>query len=337
MKILYLLFCTLMSCNGVENSISPKKIIPFLQRENLFEIVSSEPANATVSVKKESVVRILFNRPIQFSSCIKAFSILPSVRGQFKEIPLGLEFSPESDWDSGTYSITITKNCEDLEGNDLKDAFSFYFTGEELPDPLPPPTPIIPKIPVVQAFGLESQGCADTYPGIGSSSGGDWTSPHCFWDHTLPILAPSAYRFRGGDLGTGSVGSSLSCEDSPTDNFQILFSEYMDPVSTPQGVRLRRHSPPASTILLSSWIWKDCSVESSGGCRVLVLRFSEMESTCNGSLFGNGSTGGDFNLQSTAGYPSGYGIYTLFLDSQFVKASTGQKLNSDFYFSMEGK
>jgi len=334
MTYAYIVLMLMVSCNGIEKSISGEKIFPLITENGSFKVIMSEPKNGSESVRKNHPVKLHFNRPIEFSSCIKAFSVLPSMRGQFKEMYMGIEFIPESEWDSGTYSITVTKNCEDTKGNDLEDAYSFYFTGEvqKIPELV---MPVINPTPVVQAFGLESQGCGEKYPGKGSSLGGDWNSPHCFWDNSLPVLQPTNYLFRGGDSGDGSVGSNASCVDKTTDNFQIIFSEYMNPITTPLGVRLRRNSPPASTILLSSWVWKDCKDDNTG-CRVLVLRFSEMESSCNGSLFGTASTGGDFNLQNTNGSPNGFGIYTLSLDSNFVQSSLGVKIAKDFFFSVGG-
>ena len=335
MRYIYFVTILLVSCNGIEKSISGEKIFPLVNDNSSFKVLMSDPSNASESVRKNHPIKIHFNRSIEFSSCIKAFSVLPIMRGQFKEIYMGIEFIPESTWDSGTYSITVTKSCEDLEGNDLDDAYSFYFTGEvqKVPELIPS---VVNPAPVVQAMGLESQGCGEKYPGKGSSLGGDWNSPHCFWDSSLPVLQPANYLFRGGDSGDGSVGSNASCVDKTSDNFQIIFSEYMNPVTTPQGVRLKRNSPPASTILLSSWVWKDCKEDSTGGCRVLVLRFSEMESSCNGSLFGTGSTGGDFNLQNTNGYPVGFGVYTISLDANYVQSSLGIKMAKDFFFSVKG-
>ena len=194
---------------------------------------------------------------------------------------------------------------------------------------------VIPN-PVVQAIGLESQGCSSSYPGVGSVTGGDWNSGVCFWDNSLPVLQPIKYLFRGGDNGGGSLGSSIACVDSKTDNFKIIFSEYMNP-STAQAFRLKRNSPPASNILLSSWEWLDCNTSSGFGCRVIILRFSEMEASCNGNLFGNSSTAGDFNLQRTDNAPVGYPTYTLIMDSNLAISSEKKKLESDFYFSMEGK
>jgi hypothetical protein len=331
----------LLHCSKMETELTKDKLLPVISDRKDFKVLFSDPKNAEEGITALKSIRINFNSTPKFDSCYKAFSILPYVRGKFKEFPLGLEFIPESNWDSLTYSVTLSKICEDTEGNDLLDVHSFFFTGARItvsPEIVPTvtsPEKVIPS-PLVQAIGLESQGCSSTYPAIGSITGGDWNSSQCFWDNSLPVLQPVKYLFRGGDNGGGSLGSSVACVDSKTDNFKIIFSEYMSP-STAQSFRLKRNSPPASNILLSSWEWLDCNTSASFGCRVLVLRFSEMEASCNGSLFGNSSTAGDFNLQRTDNAPLGYPTYTLIMDSNLAISSEKKKVESDFYFSMEGK
>ncbi len=331
----------LFHCSKMETNLTKENLFPLLKERKEFKVTFSSPKNAEEGISDLSSIKINFSSTPKFESCFKAFSIIPFVRGKFKEYPLGMEFIPETTWDSLTYSITISKNCEDLEGNDLLDVFSFFFTGNRVLIPNGAPTSELTpekiiKNPVVQAIGLESQGCSSTYPGTGSLTGGDWNLDKCFWDNSLPVLQSVKYLFRGGDSGGGSVGSSISCADNKTDNFKIIFSEYMN-LSTVQSFRLKRNSPPASNILLSSWEWLDCNASSPYGCRVLLLRFSEMEASCNGSLFGNSSTLGDFNLQRTDNAPIGYPTYTLSMDANLTLSSEKKKVESDFYFSMEGK
>jgi hypothetical protein len=61
-----------------------------------------------------------------------------------------------------------------------------------------------------------------------------------------------------------------------------------------------------------------------------------MEASCNGSLFGTSSQGGDFNLQKTEGSLPGTHQYTLSIDSSTAKSGKGNPLKLTFYFTMEG-
>ena len=335
-KYLYILII-LIYCNDFKNSITKEKLFPVIDNIDEFKFLSSIPANASDNILSNTTITFNFSGIPKFDSCFKAISIVPPIRGKYREINFGLEFIPDTAISPGTYSITILKTCENISGVDLKNPGNFYFTVRKEPDPIPPaPPPVVvqPPAPFVQAVGVESQICGETYPARGSSSGGDWTMGLCYWDSSLPILTPDKYRFRGGDDGSGIVGSANACADVITDNFKIVFSEYMNPASSVLGVKLKRNSPPASNPLLSSYLWKDCA---GLGCRVLILKFSEMEASCNGSLYGNSNTGGDFNLQSTLNSPLGFPQYTIYIDSKLAKSIEGIPLNSDFYFSMEGK
>ncbi|HNM05740.1 MAG TPA: hypothetical protein PKK05_22685, partial [Leptospiraceae bacterium] len=101
-------------------------------------------------------------------------------------------------------------------------------------------------------------------------------------------------------------------------------------------VRLDRVSPPFTTIRLASWEWTDCQASYPFGCRVLTLIYSEQEASCNGALFGNGTTGGDFNLMRTDNMPAGVPVYTLTVGSG-ARDANGISIGTDFRFSMEGK
>ncbi len=191
--------------------------------------------------------------------------------------------------------------------------------------------------PTVQAVGLVSQACANSLPGTGNASGGNWLSPHCFWDNSLSILGPSSYQFRAGDNGTGNINITSSCSDVNTDNFRLIFSNYMDLNSTINAIRLRRLSPPSTVIQLSSWVWSDCQTNFPFGCRVVDLLFSELEASCNGpSAFGNANTLGDFNLLRSDNTPAGYPYYMLTVDTT-AKDVQNIPFSSNFQFSMEAK
>ncbi|EIE02756.1 hypothetical protein LEP1GSC185_1387 [Leptospira licerasiae serovar Varillal str. VAR 010] len=191
-------------------------------------------------------------------------------------------------------------------------------------------------LPAVQAVGLESQGCSTTYPGSGSASGGDWTLGSCFWDNSLPLLSSGSYRFRGGDDGSGAIGSSNACADVNTDNFRIIFNNYMNTGNTVNAVRMQRVSPPSSNIRTATYLWSDCQSAFPFGCKVLTITFAEQESSCNGTLFGDSSTGGDFNLDRTDNAPANFPFYQLIVDTS-AQDVNGKNLSSQFIFGVEGK
>lgn len=321
------------NCSQVSNKLSKENLLSVVQNNNKeFRVISTIPSGVNRTISESDKLTINFNKEPNFDSCMKALQIFPSIRGYYTGIPMGIEFSPITKWEGGTYSTTLLKSCEDNDGVDLSAIISFQFTVRNIePSPEVPPPP--PEQPFVQAIGLESQICSDSYPGKGSSIGGDWNLNSCFWDSEIPLLPASQYKFRGGDTGNGSPGNSSDCSDKTTDNFKIIFSEYMDPASTVQAVKLRKISVPPSNILLASHSWRDCS---NNGCRVLIVRFSEMEASCNGSLFGNSQTGGDFNLQKTENSQVGSQQYALTVESSIARTITGSTLKTSFYFTMEG-
>ncbi|EQA37255.1 Ig-like protein [Leptospira inadai serovar Lyme str. 10] len=185
--------------------------------------------------------------------------------------------------------------------------------------------------PHVQSIGVASQpGCATTLPGTGNAAGGSWTIGSCWWDDTISVLSPSSYQFRGGDDGTGT---STACADRTTDNFRLIFSNYMEPGSTLNAISLSRISPPLTTLRLSTWKWQDCQAVAPFGCRVLDLVYSEMEATCGTTTaFG---TNGDFNLTNVSLSPPvspNAPIYTIQVNSTSLDVN-GKPLSPPFLFS----
>ncbi|TGL25525.1 Ig-like protein [Leptospira yanagawae] len=199
-----------------------------------------------------------------------------------------------------------------------------FFVGEGVTDPF------------VIGFGLESQNCGIGIQELGSGSHSRWDASTCFWSTGLPILTPESYYFRGGDDGTGDSGETGACADVNTDNFRIFFNQYMDTTSVISASKLTKISPPSSNIRLSSWVWSHCQTQSPYGCRQLTYSFAESEASCNGSLFGNNGTGGDFNLTNSSSSPNLYPFYEFRLDSD-AKSSFGKKMPHAFVIQMEAK
>ncbi|TGL79172.1 hypothetical protein EHQ83_07520 [Leptospira yasudae] len=230
---------------------------------------------------------INFNTPMNTTVTQNAVAINPPLSGTYAWSAGNqtLTFTSDSKLDFGVrYTIAVGTSAAAANNNTLTTAVSASFiAGGNNPTP------------VVQAIGLVSQvgapGCSPTFPAIGSATGGMWTSASCWWDNSLPILQPSSYRFEGGDEGNNNAAS---CNNKTTDDFRLVFNNYMNPGSTIGAVSLSRESGSSTVIRLSSWNWSDCQAVYPFGCRVLDVMFSEMESSCGG-VNGFGSSA-DFNL-----------------------------------------
>lgn len=296
----------------------------------LADILIATVTNACLGNSVSTPITIQFSRPMNRAQTLAGFSISPNITGTYlwtggDQI---LTFTPDSKLTFGVrYTITVNTiaTSSDRVPFDQSTSYSFVAGGA------------ITDAPIVQAVGVASQGCSNTFPGVGQAAGGNWLSANCFWDSSLAMLGPNSYQFRGGDDGTGLSGSSNACLDVNTDNFRIIFSNYMNITATINAIRLQRTSPPGTVIQLASWNWTDCQTVFPFGCRVVTLSFAELESTCNSTLsFGNAGTSGDFNLSRTDTMPVGFPFYMLTVDTG-ARDSNNIPLGSTFQFGMEGK
>ncbi|MCW7464020.1 MULTISPECIES: Ig-like domain-containing protein [Leptospira] len=291
------------------------------------DIILTSVVNGCLGNSVNNPITIQFSRPMSQAQTIAGFSISPNVTGTFlwSGGDQTLTFTPDSKFTFGQrYTITISTIAisSDRVAFDQNTSYSFVAGGA------------LTNSPIVQAIGVASQGCSNTFPGVGQAAGGNWLAANCFWDSTLPVLGPNSYQFRGGDNGDGT---NANCTDVNTDNFRLIFSNYMNITATINAIRLQRTSPPGTIIQLASWNWTDCQLVYPFGCRVVTLAFSELESSCNGtSFFGNAGTGGDFNLSRTDNMPAGYPYYMLTVDTS-ARDTNNLQLGSTFQFVMEGK
>lgn len=297
------------------------------------DLLVTSVTNACLGNPTNTPIVFAFSRPMDQIQTQSNISFSPSFTGNYvwSVDSLTLTFTPDAKFNFGSrYTITIGSGAKTQDGIFVAGALVYSFVaGGALTD-----------APTVQAVGVASQGCPTIYPGTGNVAGGDWLLGTCFWDNSLPVLPPTSYRFRGGDAGTGTgpnLNNSASCIDVNTDNFRLIFSNYMDLNTTINAVRLRRQSPPSTVIQLSTWSWSDCQAVFPYGCRVLTLVFAELESSCNGiTSFGNASTSGDFNLLQSNTNPAGYPFYMLTVDTT-AKDVNSIPISSTFNFSMEAK
>ena len=292
------------------------------------DILSNNVQNACTGTVFRNPILISFSEPMDSASVIASLSLSPNFPHSLYWNAAKTVFTvlPDSAYSFGSrISLALGTVARSQNGISLSSTVTGSFVIGS-----------VSSSPKVQSVGLKSQSCPNVAPGIGNPSGGDWNLGSCFWDNSLPILGQSSYLFRAGDTGNGFSGSMNSCTDSDTDNFRIIFDSYMDTAQVMNYVRLDRISPPFTTVRLASWEWTDCQASYPFGCRVLTLIYSEQEASCNGALFGNGTTGGDFNLMRTDNMPAGVPVYTLTVGSG-ARDANGISIGTDFRFSMEGK
>jgi hypothetical protein len=315
---IYLL--ALAQCSKAEDAL--KLLAPIAGDDLGPHVVASVPVASQIGVPNTQVVQVYFDKTMNSQRCISAFSISPSIVGYTTVVDQVLTFAPNSIFNTGTYTMTVTRDCEDTTGRDLAQTFqSSFYVGA--------PLAVAPR---VVAVGLESQGSGCSVLGsVGSATGGDWTATRCFWDESLPLLNPSSYQFRGGDDGT-SLPSA--CADQTTDNFRLIFNNYMIPSVTTNAISLSRISPPTTFIRLSTYVWSDCQAVAPYGCRAVTLVYSEQEATCNG-VGSFGSAFGDFNLSVTAGSPANFPLYLLQVSTSAQDVNNRNPASS-FAFGMEG-
>lgn len=272
-------------------------------------------------------IRIEFSKPMNQTEVGLGLRIEPGASYRLEwESPNLLTVLPDLNFLPETrYRILFPAGLHSLDGAELSEVVqSDFFVGADLSDP------------EVVGFGLESQNCGLGIQELGSELGARWDSGFCFWSQGMPILSPNFYHFRGGDTGFGGPGTSLDCADINTDNFRIFFNQYMDTTSVIGATRLSKISPPSTNIRLSTWVWSHCQTESPFGCKQLTYSFAESEASCNGTLFGNISTGGDFNLSSSTFAPNFYPYYEFRLDPD-AKSISGKKMKVGFVIQVEAK
>ncbi|EPG74532.1 Ig-like protein [Leptospira fainei serovar Hurstbridge str. BUT 6] len=247
-------------------------------------ILTSNVTNACLGDPTTNTVVFNFGLPMNTQSVQNAISFSPAISGSYT-------------WSNGNQTLTLVSDSTLGFGTRYTVAIG---TGALSANLVPLQQAIgasfvaggINPSPSVQSVGLVSQpGCATSFPGSGSSTGGNWSMGFCWWDYSQQILSPSAYQFRGGDDG---LNDAAACADQTTDDFRIIFNNYMDARTTMNAISLNRITGTSTVIRLATWVWRDCQLSFPYGCRVLDLEFSEIESSCGGSsAFG---ASGDYNM-----------------------------------------
>ncbi|MDZ4727547.1 MAG: Ig-like domain-containing protein [Leptospira sp.] len=293
-------------------------------------IINTSIENVCLGNSSVNPMIFTFSKKMNQTQTQSQISISPSIIGNgiWTEDGKVYTFTPDTKLSYGQrYVVTVGGSASSIEGIPMGSVMTYSFIAGGA----------ISEAPTIQAIGVQSQGCSNNFPGTGSNTGGDWLSPNCFWDSSLSVLSPASYRFRSGDTGGGTIATNTDCADVNTDNFRIIFSNYMDLNSVVNAIRLRRLSPPSTVIQLASWSWNDCQTVYPFGCRVIDLIFAELEASCKGSSsFGDANTLGDFNLLRSNNAPNGYPYYLITVDSS-AKDVNQRSISNHFNFSMEAK
>ncbi|TGK77519.1 hypothetical protein EHQ24_19125 [Leptospira noumeaensis] len=103
-------------------------LLTFVDGDGSPRIVVASPTMGEKNLPRNVSISVLFSVPMNINSCVQSFSIAPNTLGFFDLSDLTLKFTPSSLLAFGSYTYTITKNCESKEGTDLKDVFSANFS-----------------------------------------------------------------------------------------------------------------------------------------------------------------------------------------------------------------
>lgn len=120
------------------------------------EVVASVPAPGAAGVEKDARIVIQFSRNMDDQRCIAAFSMQPHVNGFFDFFGNMMRFNPAKPLRQGTtYVITVSTECEDTDGRDLRVTYHASFAvGDVLGVP-----------EVISAMGRnEDNGCTNNDP-----------------------------------------------------------------------------------------------------------------------------------------------------------------------------
>ncbi|MBU1914953.1 MAG: Ig-like domain-containing protein, partial [Candidatus Thermoplasmatota archaeon] len=148
--------------NGTRDPTYPLQEMNFTNDtswDELLELYESELAlgNPTVmdfspqasSVPLDADIVVTFSEPMNTSSLVPSFSIVPSVAGTFQVDPYNVTFSPDAGGllPGTTYTVTISMNATDLQGHSLKQDFVWQFTtAAEIPEF---PSGVLPTIMIL--------------------------------------------------------------------------------------------------------------------------------------------------------------------------------------------
>ncbi|MBL0956328.1 MAG: Ig-like domain-containing protein [Leptospira sp.] len=294
---------------------------------SIADLILQDVNTACSGIPQTTPITLVFSKPMNQTDVSLGFRMEPSTSYHLEwtdstQVQVQLDAPLQS---QTRYQFNLASGISALDGTKIEKPIRFdFYTNEGA------------KAPEVIGFGLASQLCGIGIQELGTTVGSRWDSNLCFWSKGLAFLPPHHYQFRGGDDGTGGIASSSACADVNTDNFKLFFDEYMDPISVISSSRLTKISPPSSNIRLSTWEWSHCQSAYPFGCKEITYSFAESEASCNGTLFGNNTTGGDFNLASSSTAPNFYPYYEFKLDAD-VRSANGKKMISPFIIQMEAK
>ncbi len=90
------------------------------------------PSHRDEGVPLDTAIKVAFSKPMDKASVVSAFSITPPVEGEFEWSDNTIAFYPVAPLEYGiTYTVTISTEAKDLDGNNLAEAYSWEFTTKE--------------------------------------------------------------------------------------------------------------------------------------------------------------------------------------------------------------
>lgn len=128
--ILFFLFLILLQIHLFCKHLSSdtEKLLTLLPNDEAPKILSAIPGMGDSGLPRSQKIVILFDRPMSINTCVQSFSITPSTQGYFELTDYSLTFTPSASWNYGTYTYTLTKNCEAKSGSDLREIQSATFS-----------------------------------------------------------------------------------------------------------------------------------------------------------------------------------------------------------------
>ncbi|TGK45442.1 Ig-like domain-containing protein [Leptospira bouyouniensis] len=103
-------------------------LLTFVDDDGSPRIVYAFPGMGEKNLARNTSLSILFSKAMNINTCVQSFSITPNTIGFFDLSDISLKFTPSSLLSYGSYTYTITKNCESKDGIDLKDVYSANFS-----------------------------------------------------------------------------------------------------------------------------------------------------------------------------------------------------------------
>ncbi|MDX1960565.1 MAG: Ig-like domain-containing protein, partial [Leptospiraceae bacterium] len=125
-SLLFFIITFFYSCNNSPDDM--KKFFTFTDTSESPRVFSAVPTMGDKNLPRNQSISVIFSKAMNINTCVQSFSISPPNQGFYELAENTLKFTPSALFAYGSYTYTITKNCEDKEGRDLKDVWTASFT-----------------------------------------------------------------------------------------------------------------------------------------------------------------------------------------------------------------